>query len=129
MNETNNLVYSTEEINTLKTSLKLKINKIQERIEPLEICRNHTLILGSLEYIRIVMKIEKIKISNKKDLYEFINYYVNNLESISSCLNNLSTVDLTLFEDLFNQFQDYVSRELGIIPRVDDVNFDYANYY
>lgn len=44
MNETNNLVYSTEEINTLKTSLKLKINKIQERIEPLEICRNHTLI-------------------------------------------------------------------------------------
>ena len=75
------------------------------------------------------MKIEKIKISNKKDLYESINYYVNNLDSISSGLNNLSTLDLTLFEDLFNQFQDYVSRELGIIPRVDDVNFDYANYY
>lgn len=122
-------MYSTEEINTLKTSLKLKINKIQERIEPLEICRNHTLILGSLEYMSIVMKIEKIKFSNKKDLYESINYYVNNLDSISSGLNNLSTLDLTLFEDLFNQFQDYVSRELGIIPRVDDVNFDYANYY
>ena len=87
MNETNNLVYflnsikdllpfedeqdfinvySLDEINALKKSLNIKINKIQERIEPLEICRNHTFVLGSLEYINIVMKIERIEIAYKK---------------------------------------------------------------
>ena len=121
--------YSLEDINILKTSLKLKINKIQEQVEPLEICRNHTLILGSLEYMRIVMKIEHIDIAYKKDLMEFINYYANKLESTLLSLNNLLNVDLTLFEDLFDQFQNYVSKELKIIPRVDDDNFDYANYY
>ena len=121
--------YSLEEINTLKTSLKLKINKIQNQVEPLEICRNHTLILGSLEYINIVMTIERIEIDYKKDLMEFINYYVNKLESILLNLNSLLSVDLTLFEDLFDQFQDYVSKELEIIPRVDDEDFNYADYY
>lgn len=121
--------YSLGEINTLKTSLKLKINKIQDQVEPLETCRNNTLILGSLEYMNVVMRIEQIEIDYKKDLMEFIDYYVNKLESILLSLNSLLTVDLTLFEDLFDQFQDYVSNELKIIPRVDDENFDYADYY
>ena len=75
------------------------------------------------------MRIEQIEIDYKKDLMEFIDYYVNKLESILLSLNSLLTVDLTLFKDLFDQFQDYVSNELKIIPRVDDENFDYADYY
>lgn len=124
----NNLI-SAREANTIKSKLNKSIIKIQGIVEPLEICRNHTLILGSLEYMVVVMKIEHLEYCYKKDLLQFIGLYVSKAEDIMDNLENFINLDLTILEELFNQFQDYVSVELNIIPRVDDDDFNYAEYY
>lgn len=104
------------------------IVKIQDIVEPLEICRNHTLILGSLEYMSVVMKIEQLDSCYKKDLLQFIDLYVSKVEYLINNFENFINLDLTILEELFDQFQDYVSVELNIIPRVDD-DFNYADYF
>lgn len=71
LNKINNYS-SVNEINSKKSALRMEIREIQENVEPLEICRNHTLILGSFEYINAVMKIEEVDVIYKKDLLDFI---------------------------------------------------------
>lgn len=123
----NNLI-SESEANALKSKLNKSIVKIQEIVEPLEICRNHRLILGSLEYMSVVMKEEHLESGYKKDLLQFIDLYVSKVEYSINNLENFINLDLTILEELFDQFQDYVSVELNIIPRVDD-DFNYADYF
>lgn len=73
----NNSSISVNEVDTLKSKLNKSINKIQDFVESLEICRNHTLILGSLEYMAIVMKVEQLELCYKNDLLQFISLYVS----------------------------------------------------
>ena len=75
------------------------------------------------------MKIEDIDLLYKKDLLEFINFYISKLEEIMRNLKGFEYLNLDIIEELFDQFQDYVSKELEIIPRVDDDNFNYKDYY
>ncbi len=75
------------------------------------------------------MKIEDIDLLYKKDLLEFINFYISKLEEIMRNLKGFEYLNLDIIEELFDQFQDYVSKELEIIPRVDDDNFNYEDYY
>jgi len=124
-----NTSVSVNEINSKKLILHKEIHEIQETVEPFEICRNHTLILGSLEYMNVIMKIEDIDLIYKKDLLDFISFYVSRIKSILRGFEDFINLDLSIVEELFEQFQDYVSIELRIIPRVDDDNFNFADYY
>lgn len=124
-----NTSVSVNEINSKKLILHKEIHEIQETVEPFEICRNHTLILGSLEYMNVIMKIEDIGLIYKKDLLDFISFYVSRIKSILRGFEDFINLDLSIVEELFEQFQDYVSIELNIIPRVDDDNFNFAEYY
>ena len=124
-------VFSTYETIEYKNRLKRKIQEIQKEVDTLKVCRNQTLILGSLEYMQVIIKQEHLKPSYKRDLLKFIDFYIKQIElNLKLQLNEkIDALDLNLIEKLFNQFQDYVNQELNIISRVDDEEFNYANFY
>lgn len=123
---------SPSEIEIRKLKNNTRIEQLQKEVDSFDICRNQTLILGSLEYMRVVMKIETSTPNYEEDVLDFISVYIDNIESILKEHTNpddeFETFDFTLVEKLFNQFQDYVSQELEIIPRLDDEDFDFENY-
>ena len=110
-----------------------EITKITEYVDPLKICRNHTLILGSLEYIRITFQKQNLSLSEKKDLLDLVNMYIQTifefLEKFEKSSVNFEDMNLELVEKIFNQIQNYVSNEKNVILRSDDENFDFNNYY
>jgi uncharacterized protein YwgA len=124
-------VFSTYETIEYKNRLKRKIQEIQKEVDTLKVCRNQTLILGSLEYMQVIIKQDHLKPSYKRDLLKFIDFYIKQIElNLKLQLNEkIDALDLNLIEKLFNQFQDYVNQELNIISRVDDEEFNYANFY
>lgn len=124
-----NYNFSINDVALSKDVLNNKVEKITNKTDFLKVCRNQTLILGSLEYMRVVMEIEDVELGYKKDLLDFISIYISKLELILDDINNFVSMDLSLFEKMFDQFQDYVSIELKIIPRVDDEDFSYSDYY
>jgi len=81
--------------------------------------------------MQVIIKQEHLKPSYKRDLLKFIDFYIKQIElNLKLQLNEkIDALDLNLIEKLFNQFQDYVNQELNIISRVDDEEFNYANFY
>lgn len=124
---------SLKDFDELKIKIYLKIKKIKAIAEPLPICRGQTLILGSLEYIRIILNRETLDKEHEKDLLNFIEIYIEEIELILNKFDEkndkFESIDMNLLEKLFEQFQDYVNIELKIIQRVDDENFSYKDYY
>ena len=116
----NNSFISVNEVDALKIKLNKSINKIQDLVEPLETCRNHTLILGSLEYMAVVMKVEQLELCYKKDLLQFISLYVSKVESILSDFENFIDIDLLIVDKTTNKVLRQVSVPSNLLVEVND---------
>ena len=92
--------------------------------------RNRVILSGSLEYMRVVLRIENLENIAKKDLLDFIRVYLTAVEEIINKNDEyLEDKNIEMPEKLFNQFENYVSKELDIIPKMNEEQFHYANYY
>lgn len=117
--------------------LELQKNKLNKDLVELiditesnEMSRNRVILSGSLEYMRVVLRIENLENIAKKDLLDFIRVYLTAVEEIINKNDgHLEDKNIEMPEKLFNQFENYVSKELDIIPKMDEEQFHYANYY
>ena len=111
-------------------------NKIIKNInlfENFEINYNRVFILGSLDYLRIVLREEKLNNYMKNDLFNLISQYVQDVEKIYSSCNEDNNVfenmNLSDLEEFFDRLQNYISHDLEVLPRLDDDDFDESLFY
>ena len=60
-----NYDFSIKDVDLSKDVLINKVEKIMNNIDFLKVCRNQTLVLGSLEFMRVVMEIEDVELNYK----------------------------------------------------------------
>ncbi len=116
-----------------KTNLNNKINEDIKLFEYFEVNYNRVFILGSLDYLRIVLREEKLNKYLKNDLFKAISQYIRDIEKIYS----LCDKDEDVFENMslnnlinhFDRLQNYISQDLDVIPRLDDDDFDDSLFY
>ena len=116
-----------------KTNLNNKILENIKLFEHFDINYNRVFVLGSLDYLRIVLREEKLNKYLKNDLYNAVNQYVNDIEKIYLLCNedNIVFENMNL-NNLINHFdilQNYISQDLDILPRLDDDDFDDSLFY
>ena len=115
-------------LDNAKNNLNKKIIKNIRLFENFEINYNRVFIIGSLDYLKIVLKEEKLNRYMKNDLFNMISEYVMDIEKIYSICNEnndiFENMNLSTLEDFFNRLQDYISQDLNVLPRLDDDNFD-----
>lgn len=91
-------------------------------------CNNSIIVSGSLDYLHIVLSREELNPQMKNDLLNLIFQYVMDVKEIYELCDGNSMVfehlNLNELEESFDRIQDYVSQELGILPRLDDDRFD-----
>ena len=117
----------------VKTSLNNKINDYIKLFEDFGVSYNSVFILGSLDYLRIVLREEKLNKYLKNDLFEAIAQYTNDVGKIYSLSNNEDVV----FENMslgnlinhFDRLQNYISQDFDVLPRLDDDDFDDSLFY
>lgn len=107
------------------------LNKIQNYIDyftDFGQCNNSIIVSGSLDYLYIVLSKEELNSQMKKDLLNLILQYVIDVKEIYELCDGNSRVfeylNLNKLEENFDRIQDYVSQELGILPRLDDDEFE-----
>ncbi len=124
---------NSEILNDIKNNLNSKISYNIERFENFDINYNRVLILGSLDYLRIVLREENLNDYLKNDLFDIISDYIVDVDKIYSICNGneelFENMSLNTLEEFFDRIQDYISHELDIIPRLDDDNFDESLFY
>ncbi len=90
-------------------------------------------ILGSLDYLRIVLREENLNKNLKNDLFKAISKYVNDIEKIYSLCNKdndvFENMSLTDLMNHFDRLQNYISHNLDVLPRLDDDDFDESLFY
>ena len=91
-------------------------------------CNNGIIVSGSLDYLSIVLENEKLDLEMENDLLELLSNYVLDVKKIYDwCGGNpkvFEYMNLNSLENKFNRVQDYISQELGIFPRLDDLEFE-----
>ena len=120
-------------LKNVKTSLNNKINDYIKLFEDFGVSYNSVFILGSLDYLRIVLREEKLNKYLKNDLFEAIAQYTNDVGKIYSLSNNEDVV----FENMslgnlinhFDRLQNYISQDIDVLPRLDDDDFDDSLFY
>lgn len=120
-------------LDDIKTNLNNKILDNFRLFEQFDVNYNRVFILGSLDYLRIVLREEKLNKYLKNDLYESISQYIKDIEKIYSLCNE----DNVVFENMslnnlinhFDRLQNYISQDLDILPRLDDDDFDDSLFY
>ena len=116
-----------------KTNLNNKIIENIRLFECFEVNYNRVFILGSLDYLRIVLREENLNKYLKNDLFKAISKYVNDIEKIYSLCNKDNDVFENMsLNDLMNHFdrlQNYISQDLDVLPRLDDDDFDESLFY
>lgn len=117
----------------VKNNLNKKITKNITLFENFEINYNRVFILGSLDYLRIVLREEELNNYMKNDLYNLILQYVQDIEKIYSSCNEdndvFENMNLSSLEEFFDRLQDYISNDLDVLPRLDDDDFDESLFY
>ncbi len=117
----------------VKNNLNKKIIKNITLFENFEINYNRVFILGSLDYLRIVLREEKLNNYMKNDLFNLISQYVQDVEKIYSSCNEdndvFENMNLSDLEELFDRLQNYISHDLEVLPRLDDDDFDESLFY
>ena len=117
----------------IKNNLNKKISKNIELFENFEINYNQTFILGSLDYLRIVLREEKLNKYMENDLFNLISQYILDVEKIYSSCNEDNNVfenmNLNNLEEFFDRLQNYISQDLNVLPRLDDDDFDESLFY
>lgn len=119
--------------NTPKMEVNKELNKVISLFEELDINRNNIIILGSLDYLRIVLREEKLDKNMEYDLIQLIKKYIESIKEIyDKIINNLIIIessDISDIESEFDRLQDYISQELNIFPRLDDDDLDESLLY
>ena len=117
----------------VKNNLNNKIIKNINLFENFEINYNRVFILGSLDYLRIVLREEKLNNYMKNDLFNLISQYIQDVEKIYSSCNEDNNVfenmNLSNLEEFFDRLQNYISHDLEVLPRLDDDDFDESLFY
>ena len=117
----------------VKNNLNKKIIENITLFENFEINYNRVFILGSLDYLRIVLREEKLNNYMKNDLFNLISQYVQDVEKIYSSCNGDNNVfenmNLSSLEEFFDRLQDYISNDLDVVKRLDDDDFDESLFY
>ena len=123
----------TKFLNDFKSALNNKIINDIKLFEDFEINYNRVFVLGSLDYLRIVLREENLNIYLKKELFDLISKYIDDVDNIYClCDRNgelFENMNLSSLEDFFDRIQDYISQEMDIIPRLDDDDFDESLFY
>lgn len=120
-------------LENIKTNLNNKILDNFRLFKQFDVNYNRVFILGSLDYLRIVLREEKLNKYLKNDLYESISQYIKDIEKIYSLCNK----DNVVFENMslnnlinhFDRLQNYISQDLNVLPRLDDDEFDDSLFY
>jgi len=126
-----NLSITKKEVERMEYGVLSKIKEFTEFFEEYEGSRNKIIVLGSIDYMRITIRESNLNLGDKYELLIFIKRYLTIIERISVEIKSDELIDLNLdyLEDLFDQFQNYVSDELRIIKTIDDDEFDVTLCY
>ena len=120
-------------LKNVKTNLNNKISDYIKLFEDFDVSYNRVFILGSLDYLRIVLREEKLNKYLKNDLFEAIVQYAHDVGKIYSLSNNEDVVFENMgLDNLINHFdrlQNYISQDLDVLPRLDDDDFDDSLFY
>lgn len=116
-----------------KANLNNKILENMKLFEQFDVNYNSVFILGSLDYLRIVLREEDLNKYLKNDLINAISQYIKDIENIYSLCNGDNVVfenmNLTDIIKHFNRLQNYISQDLDVLPRLDDDSFDDSLFY
>ena len=120
-------------LENVKTNLNNEILEYIKLFEHFDVNYNRVFILGSLDYLRIVLREEKLNKYLKNDLFKAIAQYLSDIDRIYSLCND----DNIVFENMslnnlmthFNRLQNYISQDLDVLPRLDDEDFDDSLFY
>ena len=120
-------------LQNVKNNLNNKMIKNITLFENFEINYNRVFILGSLDYLRIVLREEKLNNYMKNDLFNLISQYIQDVEKIYSSCNEdndvFENMNLSSLEEFFDRLQNYISHDLEVLPRLDDDDFDESLFY
>ena len=132
-NKSLNNIIQVNALNDFKNNLKGKIIKNIRLFENFEINYNRIFILGSLDYLRIVLREEELNNFMKNDLFNLISKYLADVENIYSHCNEdndvFNNMNLKNLEEFFDRIQNYISRDLNVLPRLDGDDFDESLFY
>lgn len=122
---------SKEKIDKMEFEAISKIKDLTTCFEEYEGSNNKIIVLGSIDYMRIALRESDLNLRDKYELLLFIRRYLSIVEKLSLEVRPDQLINLNLddLEELFDQFQDYVSGELNIIKRIDDDEFDESLCY
>lgn len=123
----------TPALKDFKNALNNKIINDIRLFENFEINYNRVFVLGSLDYLRIVLREENLNTYLKKELFNLISKYIDDVDNIYLiCDGNgeiFENMNLSPLEDFFDRLQNYISQELDILPRLDGDDFDESLFY
>ncbi len=109
-----------------------KIKGLQDIFENFEECSNKTLILGSLDYLKIALKKEKLNVNEKTRFLCAIYSYVDEIEHYYfrnyKLSKSFSNYDLSAIDESFIKLQQFIS-DLNVIPRLYDEDIDLNVFY
>ncbi|WP_298498555.1 hypothetical protein [uncultured Methanobrevibacter sp.] len=104
--------------------VKDKAKGLMDIFETFDISSNRLFILGSLDYFRIVFDHENVKDIEKSELLNKLYNYCEKIEKEYfknySKLANFEYVNLEYLKHDFNSLEEYVSDELGILPKFNE---------
>ena len=114
-----------ENLNDIKEILLNQITGYVDYFADFGECNNSLIVSGSLDYLSIVLEHETLDLEMENDLLELLSNYVLDVKKIYDwCDGNpkvFEYMNLNSLENKFNRIQDYISQELGIFPRLSDL--------
>lgn len=120
-------------LENIKNNLNNKILDNFKLFERFEVNYNQIFVLGSLDYLRIVLREEQLNKYLKNDLYEAISQYIKDIQKIYLLCNEDDVVfeNMSLYNLIqhFDRLQNYISQDLNVLPRLDDDEFDDSLFY
>lgn len=129
-----NYVYSNHikedtENNDLKKQILIDIKDLLSLFKEREPNHNSMFIRGSLDYCSIALKKENLTDPVQKDmLLSYISSYNNNILKLNELTmnepNTLAHLNLEEVKEKFDYIQETCSKELDILPRLDDESAD-----
>ena len=105
-----------------------KITGLNNIFEKQDICSNQTLILGSLEYLKLSLEKENLNENDKNKLLEQVYQYCEDIEynyfKNYNELNNFEYINLKKIDEEFEELQEDISEKYQIIPKLYDETVD-----
>ena len=127
-NDVYEIIVIEDNLNDIKEILLNQINCYVDYFSDFAECNNSIIVSGSLDYLNMVLEKETLVLEMEKDLLELLSNYVLDVKKIYDwCGGNpkvFEYMNLDSLENKFDRIQDYISQELGIFPRLSDLEFE-----